>query len=142
MKTLFLSIALTFSSFILSAQAISETSPEGTTITISVPVQSSEGNIVVGLYDQTNFMKNPSEGLTGEIIDGKATVTFKDVVPGEYAIILYHDKNLNKTMDFDYNGMPLEMYGMSNNPMSYGPPQWTDAKFEVVKTPIELEVRM
>ncbi len=87
-------------------------------------------------------MKKPSEGLTGEIIDGIATVTFKDVVPGEYAVILYHDKNLNKTMDFEPNGMPLEMYGMSNNPMSYGPPQWSDAKFDVVGTPIEMEIRM
>jgi len=142
MKTLFLSIALTFSSFIISAQTPAETISELTTITISIPVQSNEGNIVVGLYDQTNFMKKPSEGLTGEIIDGKATVTFKDVVPGEYAVILYHDKNLNKTMDFDMNGMPLEMYGMSNNPMSYGPPQWSDAKFDVTLTPIEMEIRM
>ena len=142
MKTLFVSIALTFSSFLLSAQAPSQTTSEGTTITISVPVQSSEGNIVVGLYNQTNFMKNPSEGLTGEIVDGKATVTFTNIPTGEYAIILYHDKNLNKNMDFDLNGMPLEMYGMSNNPMSYGPPQWSDAKFEVMESPIEMEIRM
>ena len=142
MKTLFVSIALTFSSFLLSAQAPSETTSEGTTITILVPVQSSEGNIVVGLYNQTNFMKNPSEGLTGEIVDGKATVTFTNVPTGEYAVILYHDKNLNKNMDFDLNGMPLEMYGMSNNPMSYGPPQWSDAKFEVIESPIEMEIRM
>lgn len=142
MKTLFVSITLIASSLFLSAQTPTETTSEGNTITISVPVQSSEGNIVVGLYNQTNFMKNPSEGATGEIIDGKATVTFSNVVPGEYAVILYHDKNLNKTMDFDLNGMPLEMYGMSNNPMSYGPPQWSDAKFEVIDTSIEMEIRM
>lgn len=142
MKTLFVSIVLTLSSFILSAQVPSETTSEGTTITISIPVQSSEGNIIIGLYNQTNFMKNPSEGLTGEIVDGKATVTFTNVASGEHAVILFHDKNLNKTMDFDYNGMPLEMYGMSNNPMSYGPPQWIDAKFEVIGDPIEMEIRM
>ena len=45
-------------------------------------------------------------------------------------------------MDFDTNGMPLEMYGVSNNVMSMGPPLWSDAKFEVADTPIELDIRM
>ena len=45
-------------------------------------------------------------------------------------------------MDFDTNGMPLEMYGISNNVMSYGPPQWSDAKFEVSSEPVSLTIRM
>ena len=75
MKTLFVSIVLSVSSFLLSAQSSTETNPEGTAITITVPVQTNEGNVVVGLYNQSNFMQNPSEGQTGEIVDGKATVT-------------------------------------------------------------------
>ena len=142
MKTIFASIVLLLTSFILFPQASDETTSEGTTITITVPVQSNEGNVVFGLYIQSNFMKNPSEGQTGEIIDGIATVTFNNVIPGEYAIILFHDKNTNQQMDFDINGMPLEMFGLSNNPMSYGPPQWSDAKFEVLDIPIEMEIRM
>jgi uncharacterized protein (DUF2141 family) len=45
-------------------------------------------------------------------------------------------------MDFHLNGMPKEMYGTSNNVMNFGPPQWSDAKFEVANTPISLEIRM
>jgi len=142
MKTLFISIALSLSSFLLSAQSSAEAISEGTSITISIPVQTSEGNVVVGLYNQSNFMQNPTEGQTGDIINGSATVTFNNIIPGEYAIILFHDKNMNKQMDFDANGMPLEMFGQSNNPMSYGPPQWSDAKFEVLDTPIDMEIRM
>jgi uncharacterized protein (DUF2141 family) len=45
-------------------------------------------------------------------------------------------------MDFDPSGRPTEMYGVSNNTMSYGPPQWNDAKFKVANTPLEMELRL
>lgn len=144
MKTVLVSIALSLTSLILSAQSETETSiaTEGTTITITVPVQSSEGSILVGLYQESNFMQTPTLAAVGEIKDGKSIVTLNNVAPGEYGITLLHDKNGNKRMDFDANGMPLERYGVSNNIMSYGPPQWSDAKFEVGNTPIEMEIRL
>jgi uncharacterized protein (DUF2141 family) len=144
MKTVLVSIALSFSSLFLSAQSETETSTstEGTTITLTVPVQGTEGTILVGLYKESNFMQNPTLAAVGEIKDGKSIITLNDVAPGEYGITLLHDKNDNKRMDFDANGMPLERYGVSNNTLSYGPPQWSDAKFEVANTPIEMEIRL
>lgn len=142
MKTVLVTIALSLTTLLLTAQSETEVSAEGTTITITIPVHSSEGMVRVGLYDASNFMQKPSVGADSEIVDLKANVTFENVIPGEYAVILYHDKNNNNIMDFEPNGMPLEMYGMSNNPMSYGPPLWNDAKFEVGTTSIEMEIRL
>ena len=143
MKTTILTIALAISTFFLKAQTNDVASIKGTTITVTVPIASNEGNVIFGLYDENTFMKAaPIQGLEGEIVDGKATVTFTNVVPGTYGITLFHDKNGNKQMDFEPNGMPKEMYGVSNNVMSYGPPQWNDAKFEVSSESLELEIRM
>ena len=142
MKTVLITIALSLTSLILAAQPETKSSGEGTTLSITIPVHSSAGLVRVALYDATNFMQKPITGAISEIVDLKATVTFKNIIPGEYAVILYHDKNNNNKMDFEPNGMPLEMYGMSNNPMSYGPPQWNDAKFEVGTSPIEMEIRL
>ncbi len=122
--------------------AAQNASGNGTSITVTVPVKSDSGVVIVGLYEAHNFMQNPSQGLEGNIEDGKATVTFRDVPQGEYAIVLFHDTNGNKRMDFETNGMPLEMYGVSNNVMSMGPPQWSDAKFEVKDQPLQLEIRL
>ena len=145
MKTIITSLALSLS-LILSAQTDSNTKgsdTEGTTITVTVPVPSNDGSVIFALFDETNFMTpSPVQGLESEIKDGKAIVTFENVTPGIYAITLFHDKNGNKQMDFEPNGMPKEMYGVSNNVMSYGPPQWSDAKFEVANQPIEMEIRM
>ena len=44
-------------------------------------------------------------------------------------------------MDFDASGMPTESYGMSNNPMSYGPPQFHEAKFELLDKDLNLTIR-
>ncbi|GAB5399784.1 MAG: hypothetical protein Aureis2KO_13690 [Aureisphaera sp.] len=147
MKTILTTVALFISSLLLNAQsdaiATEHADSEGTTITVTVPVPGTGGKVIAGLYNESTFMKAaPLQGLESEIVDGKATVTFVNVTPGTYGITLFHDKNDNKQMDFEPNGMPKEMYGVSNNAMSYGPPQWSDAKFEVAHEPITLEIRL
>ncbi len=143
MKTILITIALSISSFFLSAQTETETPTTGTTITVNVPINSTKGNVIFGLYDEATFMKSePLQGLEADIVDGKATVTFTNVTPGIYAVSLFHDKNENKRMDFEPNGMPKEMYGVSNNIMSFGPPMWSDAKFEVGSEAITLDIRL
>lgn len=143
MKAIILSISLSLTGWLMSAQAPpAETSTEGTSVTVTVPVHSDEGHVIFGLYTEKGFMRAPLVGLESAIEDGKASVTFTDIEPGIYAVLLFHDKNDNKQMDFDTNGMPLEMYGVSNNIMSMGPPQWSDAKFEVANEPIDLDIRM
>ncbi len=143
MKTILFSISLMFTATILSAQNTSISISKETTITISVPCKSSEGNVLIGLYTEDTFLKAaPLKRVSAEIVDGKATATFENVAVGTYGISLFQDKNSNKQMDFDANGMPMEPYGVSNNNMSYGPPQWSDAKFEVADQPITMEIRM
>ena len=142
MKTVLVTIALSISSFFVLAQSETKTSNKGITITVTVPVKSAEGAILMGLYQKSGFMQTPITRAVGEIKDGKAIVLLKNVAPGEYGITALHDKNNNKRMDYNSNGMPLEMYGVSNTAMSYGPPQWRDARFEVANTPIFMEIRL
>ncbi|MCW5519797.1 DUF2141 domain-containing protein [Aureitalea sp. L0-47] len=148
MKTILVTITIVLSSFILNAQdadsmIAEDATSETTTITVNVPVKSDKGTVIFGLFTEDNFMSSaPLQGLESEIVDGKATVTFENVTPGTYAITLFHDKNGNKKMDFEPNGMPIEMYGVSNNVMSMGPPQWSEANFEVKGEPLTLDIIM
>ncbi|WP_271782475.1 DUF2141 domain-containing protein [Aquimarina algiphila] len=140
MKTLALIVALLISNFFTNAQE----NINGITITVTVPnVTSSEGEVLFGLYDENTFMKAaPIKGEKSIITDGVAKITFTDVPAGVYAISCFHDINGNNRMDFEPNGMPKENYGVSNNSMSYGPPMWGEAKFEVTSENLELEIRM
>lgn len=127
---------------IQSAFAQQESAATGISITVTVPVQSTEGKVIFGLHNEATFMKAPLQGQISQIVDGKATVTFSGVAPGTYAVMCFHDRNNDDQMNFQANGMPLEDYGVSNNNMAMGPPSWSDAKFEVGTQDLELEIRM
>ena len=112
------------------------------TITATVlNISSDKGIVKFALYNKTNFRLKPLQSEIGNIENGKTTITFKEVAGGEYAIVCYHDKNSNDKMDFQPNGIPLEVYGASNNVMNFGPPRFDDAKFTVVDKNVSLEIK-
>ncbi len=104
-------------------------------------ISTDKGTVKFALYDETNFLLQPLQSVTAKIFAGKTSIVFKEVIPGSYAIVCYHDKNDNNQMDFQSNGMPLEDYGSSNNVMSYGPPNFEAAKFRVTDKNIVLNIR-
>lgn len=126
MKTLLTSIIFFIVAFTVAGQ-------ESFTLKVTVNnVTSDKGKVLFSLNNENQFMKAaPLQASSSEIKDGVAVVTFENVPAGEYAVMVFHDKNENNKMDFQPNGMPDEAYGMSNNPMSYGPPTWNDAKFSI-----------
>lgn len=118
-------------------------SAQNRTITATVENAASDsGKVNYALYTKDNFRMDPIQAQSSKIIDGKSTVTFKNVPEGEYAIVCFHDKNDNDKFDFDANKMPLEDYGVSNNIMNrFGPPQYDDAKFIVADKNVTLEIK-
>ncbi|PQJ78440.1 DUF2141 domain-containing protein [Polaribacter porphyrae] len=129
---------------VVTALFISSTinAQEKVTITATVVnVTSDKGKVGFALYNKKNFMKIPVQGANAKIVDGKSTVIFKDVVPGEYAIICYHDKNDNDKMDFSPQRMPLEDFGASNNYMAFAPPSYENAKFVVSDKNVSLDIK-
>lgn len=137
MKHLILTIVLVLTSTFGFAQ------DSGISITVTIDnVKNNNGKVILSLHTSETFMKGAGlMNLESEIKDGKVIITFENVEPGEYAIMALHDENGNERMDFRENGMPLESYGMSNNVMSFGPPQYDDAKFKVEKEAIEMNIR-
>ncbi|MBR9914378.1 MAG: DUF2141 domain-containing protein [Algicola sp.] len=129
MKTLVLTVSLLISTLGFAQDKTANT------ITVTIEnFTSNDGKAILALHTSESFMKGPGiQNLSANIVDGKATFTFENVPSGEYALLALHDKNDNKRMDYEANGMPKESYGLSNNPRSYGPPIYDDAKFQVQK---------
>lgn len=139
MKNLLLTIALALTTFI----GFSQEEDKGITITVTIDnVKNDTGMVIMSLHNSETFMKGGGlQDEETEIKEGKVTITFENVHPGEYAIMALHDENGNERMDFRENGMPLESYGTSNNVMAFGPPLYDDAKFNVEKEDLELNIR-
>lgn len=138
MNKLILTFALVLTSLFSYAQE-----DKGISITVTIDnVKNDKGKILLSLHTSETFMKGKGiKDVETEIKDGKITVTFENVLPGDYAIMALHDENDNQKMDFRENGMPLESYGTSNNPMAFGPPVYDDAKFKAENKDLEVSIR-
>lgn len=138
MKKFALLLGLALISFTTQAQDAS-----GATITVTIEnVLSDGGTILAGLHTSDTFMKGAGvENAMAPAVAGEVTLTFKNVQPGSYAIMVMHDANDNKQMDMEPNGMPKESYGATGEMNMYGPPTFDGAKFEVTDTDQEFKIR-
>lgn len=141
MQQVILALALLISSMIF-AQTATNKSEEGISVTVSaVNALSDKGIVNFAFYNEENFMKQPIYSKSASVENRKSTVVFENVPQGNYAIICFHDENENNRMDFDENRMPIESYGLSNNKMNFGPPEFQSAKFEVKSNALILEIK-
>lgn len=138
MKTIAIIITFTLLSYLGYSQ-----DTEGITITVAIDnIKNDNGHVLLTLHSADTFMKAKGiQNIKSKITDGKITATFTNIPTGTYAILAMHDANDNEGMDFETNGMPKESYGMSNNSMSFGPPEFRDAKFEVDNKDLEFNIR-
>ena len=137
MKTLALILTVLLTAFTSIAQDTT-----GATVTVTIEnVLSDGGTILGGLHTADTFMKGM--GVVNAMVpakNGEVTLTFENVEPGTYAIMVMHDANDNKQMDME-NGMPKESYGTTGETDLYGPPTFEGAKFEVSGENQEFKIR-
>lgn len=128
---------------LITSLATAQENEKGIDITVVVEnIQSNDGKVLFSLHTSETFMKGPGiQNTASKIEDGKVKITFTNVPEGIYAVMVLHDANNNNRMDFEPNGMPKESYGISNNDMSFGPPQFETAKFEVKNTNLNLNIK-
>ena len=138
MKTFALIIALILSTSLSFAQT-----KKGQDITVTIEnISNNRGHVVIALHSVDTFMKTDGLQKTeSKVKNGKVIVTFKNVAPGNYALLALHDENDNKRMDFEPNGMPMESFALSNNPTLMGPPTFSDGKFEVADKNLDLTIK-
>lgn len=115
----------------------------GSTVTVVIEnVLSDGGTILAGLHNPETFMKGAGIiNVTAPAKKGEVALTFENVTPGTYAIMVMHDANDNKQMDMDASGMPQESYANTGELNLYGPPTFDGAKFEVKGEDQELRIR-
>ena len=74
--------------------------------------------------------------------DKAATITFRGVAPGRYAIAVFHDENGNGKMDKALL-IPKEGFGFSRDaPVRMGPPPFSAAAFDVADKDVRQSIKM
>jgi uncharacterized protein (DUF2141 family) len=90
------------------------------TLTVKVTgLRSRKGQLIFGVFKTAEgFPTEESRSVNWQVKDADAdTVTFTaSLPPGVYGASVLHDENRNGKMDKNLAGIPLEGYGVTNNP--------------------------
>lgn len=92
------------------------------------------GAVRVALFaDEDSYESGPPfRGVVVPVDETTETWEFDGLVPGEYAIKLFHDIDGDEEMATNPFGIPTEPYGFSNNARgNFGPAKWEKARFAV-----------
>lgn len=117
--------------------------PEGNQSAGSLRVEvagllSSQGSVVFALYDSAERYKKHTKAFLSSslpIIDRTCIWQVDSLPYGEYAVMLYHDENMNGKLDSNLFHVPQEPYGFSNNKRGLlMPASFSDSKFSLQET--------
>ena len=93
-------------------------------------LQHDRGQVPVAVFADAKSFRKDDQAFAAQKAKAEAgtvTVTFDDVPPGRYAVLAYHDENDNGRLDLRFGMIPVEGYGLSNNPKVMGPPSYEDS---------------
>ncbi|NQX82871.1 MAG: DUF2141 domain-containing protein [Flavobacteriaceae bacterium] len=105
-------------------------------------IKTDKGVVNVSIYNEDGFMHTALKHIDSKINQGKSIVSFENMEPGEYAIVCFHDENVNGRLDFDKNGIPLEEYGAINELEYMESPEFSSSKFELKDKDVRFEVKL
>ena len=138
MKQILFLCTLFLTQTILCAQEISfpEDNQKVSTFELTIEgIDKQDGEIRVALFNsekEYNEKENPLYAVVLPVDSTTVTWVQDSLQYGNYAIAVYHDRNLNGELDSNLLGIPKEAYGFSNNARGrFGPASWKDAHFRI-----------
>jgi len=97
------------------AAVLAAGSAHGATLIVTVEgVESSEGQVFVGICDKSLSADGCPFGQKRAAEPGPMEFTF-EIPPGRYAVAGYHDVNANEKFDYTTLGLPKEPNALSND---------------------------
>lgn len=108
-------------------------------------VRDSAGNIRASLYREPDSFRKEDKALKVVSLpasSGTLSLSFNDLPPGRYALMVYHDSNADQKLNLRLGMFPIEGYGLSNNPKVIGPPKFEDSAFDFRLPETQISVKL
>lgn len=104
-----------------------------------------KGNVLYCMTrDTADYLRcdQDAHAIHGHVSASTGMIEFEHVTPGQWVLMLVHDRNSNGKLDKRL-GIPLEGFAFSRNPpMRFGPPKSADVTFDVPPGVSSQAVRM
>ncbi len=105
---------------LIAADAETPATQPAATVTITVTdLRSHKGQLIFGIFRSADgFPTTQEKSVNWQVkpADAKALTFTATLPPGKYAASVLHDENSNGKMDKNFAGVPVEGYGVTNNP--------------------------
>lgn len=113
------------------------------TVTVG-PVKEAAGKLLLALYDKPDdFRQHSFKAMSEAARVGDMTVTFSDLEPGDYAVMVFQDVNDNGDLDNNMFGLPKEPWGGSlGDRQLFGAPTWSDAVISVPADGLAIAIKL
>ena len=108
-------------------------------------IRSEHGQIKMMLFEREDGFRKEDKArqvLALPAAKGEISATFKDLPPGRYAVVAYHDENTDGKLNLRFGMFPKEGYGLSNNYKPSGPPKFKDAAFDLPNSGMQSAIRL
>ena len=97
-------------------------------------------------YHGEDIFKPPRARVAAVVQHGQALLRFPNVVPGDYAVMVFHDENGNGDLDHNFLRLPAEPLGYSNRfelTLFSGLPSFDKLRFafDTGASPVEIHVK-
>jgi uncharacterized protein (DUF2141 family) len=93
------------------------------------------GQAYMGLYRAQDDFPVINKQYIGKVVSiskNSATVTYTNLIKGNYAVAVFHDRNKDGVLNTNLFGVPTEEYGFSNNARNtFSAPSFSAASFAV-----------
>ncbi len=104
------------------------------------------GMVKVELFGERDFLKKKGKlrRIRVPAEDGSVKVCINLPLPGEYALVGYHDKDGDRRLKKAWNFKPKEPYGLSNNPeiKSLRLPKFSETGFDVPMEGVDIDIHL
>lgn len=97
-------------------------------------VRDNQGQVRAALYNEPDGFPKDDRAVLVESTPangGETILRFKDLRAGRYAVIAYQDENNDGLLNKRFGMIPIEGYGLSNNPKVFGKPQFEACAFDI-----------
>jgi uncharacterized protein (DUF2141 family) len=111
-------------------------------------IRNSTGTVDCALFEApegfpTEALHSATHVMVIKVRQTQARCDFAGIPPGTYALAVFHDENMNGTLDTNWLGIPTEGYGFSNDvKASLGPPSFAAASFAYDGRTREMTIRL
>jgi uncharacterized protein (DUF2141 family) len=109
-------------------------------------IRNDHGRVYVTLFNSAATWLDGKQSLQDESVPahpGQISVTFHDVPPGRYGVVVFHDENGNTVMDFDLLGLPTEGFAFSNQARPFlSAPSFDRCAFEMGSQNAHISIKM